>query len=317
MKQTSTLSKQIHCWLVKCLILLVAIGLLVACIAFVSLEGWNNNQTMTLLYSVVTPFLGVVFYFPLSRFLVNRDKRLIHIKIQIHRSLEKAEAKNKLDNLEKLYLGEQAEECVRYINEILLSKGMNDVSLDKIDTLFDEFGELKDDEGLRWFETMAIRHKYKIIKCGSSPEFDELFRSYKNRELTEKPHFPFLEMLLPLVISIVGLFATIYQALAAEGPLVNPLLDYFKVFGRTIFLASAFAIYGLTRGTEFAITKHQRLLEKIQKATPHCKKETESKTKNEKPISSRTQGLIRLSEWPSAILANDENPNCSGGVTFS
>ncbi|MBR2506981.1 MAG: hypothetical protein IKB70_08830 [Bacilli bacterium] len=229
---------------------LVCIVAVVTAIVFVAIEihkdGWSNENIIGVAYSVTTSTIGVAFYIPYSKYLVNRNKEIGHLKIQLDQTLDAFSKQEMIRDFEEYCISKENVERVCLIKDLLKDKvaDCDNLSFETLDAYFDKSGNLLNmDKKLKMTTRLTIKYLYKRIKQNRSDRFDDLYRSYKNGNLVDTPKFPLLEMVLPFVATIIGLFVAIYQTLVIEGELKFTVFQYIRVFVAFTFFMGIFAFY--------------------------------------------------------------------------
>lgn len=241
---------------------LVCLVVVITAIVFVVIEihkdGWSNENIIGVAYSVTTSTIGVAFYIPFSKYLVNKNKEIGHLKIQLNQTLDSLSKEEMIRDFEEYCINKDNVERICLIKDLLKEKAVDcdDLSIETLDAYFDKSGSLlKMDKKLKMTTRLTIKYLYERIKQNRSDRFDDLYRSYKNGDLVATPKFPLLELFLPFAATIIGLFVAIYQTLVINGELKFTVFQYIKVFIAFTFLMGMFAFYGA--GTNISKEKNK------------------------------------------------------------
>ena len=235
-------------------------------------DGWDNNDTIQLVFIGCLLFMGLLMSKSFLDFFVGANKGVLYSNNEIHRHFISMENKGEIEAFEESLIKEESESQLKRIEKVIRRKDKKaKISIDNLNNYFNEELGIYDGEiKLGFFSEMLVTSMYKKIEKHKSIKFEKLYRLVHSGELLEKKKFPLIEIVLQLLFGVVGMFATIYQTLNSNGSINEPLLNYFVAFASSIFFAFAISLYSSTSAKRGKINQNKELLNKMlasQKST--------------------------------------------------
>lgn len=229
-------------------------------------NGWNNNDTIQIVFSLFIVVAGIGATFPIHEYCLKFGKKMEFLNNEIYRLFREVDQKHKLAQLKESYVLEQYDKSIDVMQRIFRKKDKNViVNKNNLDSFFDNTSmKYKGSYNLSCFQIYRVNKEYKRIRESYSRDYESLFRDISSGDILKKPHLPVFELILPFFFGAFGLFATIYQTLNVNGELKEPLLNYLKLFGAVIFFVFSLELGNIRTTREQAIKSKTDIINRLK-----------------------------------------------------
>ena len=229
-------------------------------------NGWANNDTIQVVFCVMVAITGVVMIKSFQGYLIAKNKKVMFLKNDIYRLFLSMELDGSIKRYEQSLVDTDNRIRLEKINKIVKRKDKTAVvTIDNLNGYFDDKIEVYKGE-TNIFSFMRINSLYAEIKRNKSKKYEKMYASIHSGDYIREPKFPLFEFILPLLLGVIGIFVTIYEALSVNNPIKEPLIEYIKLFGATFLFALMFSIVTLRSRIEGEIADKKNTFAKLSEA---------------------------------------------------
>ena len=228
-----------HWWLLLAVVLGIAAAVCLIILIFNDVNsGWNGNKTVNYAFFVIIFLCGVSCVHPLYHYFLINNKEMIKSNNDLYRTLEKAENDETLKQYKIKKYNDAREKALAKINNYLYETTGQKISLshESIKSFIhnEDYSKkpynLDDDQGI------YLRVLYYEYRDKYSKEYEVLFSKYKSGDLVKLKDFPLFNFIIPLIVSFLGIFISVYQYVALSEQITDSLLRYVIVIIETTTL---------------------------------------------------------------------------------
>lgn len=244
--------------------LLITIGILVWDLVSRIRRGWNDNDTVNIVFFVMILALCPVMMKSFYDFFANNSKEVMLLNNDIYRLFRKMEENGSISNYEKYLIARENKRNIDKINHIVRRKDKNaQITIDNLDEHFYGLNGLYKGN-VNLFSSSRLETLYVHIKRNKSIAFERLYQLVHSGDLVKRYKFPLFEFVLPLLIGSIGLFATIYQTLASNYSIQESLTEYLKLFGSSVAFSFLCVLLASRSAREEMIKHKSNILRDMQ-----------------------------------------------------
>ena len=229
-------------------------------------NGWTNNDTIQIVFCVMVAIAGVAMIKSFQDYLIAKNKKVMFLKNDIYRLFISMELDGSVKRYEQSLVDADNRIRLEKINKIVKRKDKTAVvTIDNLNEYFDDKIEVYKGEA-NIFSFMRINSLYVEINRNKSKKYEKMYASIHSGDYIREPKFPLFEFILPLLLGIIGIFVTIYEALSVNNPIKEPLIEYIKLFGATFLFSLMYSIVTLRSRTEGEIAEKKNTFAKLNEA---------------------------------------------------
>ena len=229
-------------------------------------NGWTNNDTIQVVFLVAVAITGVAMIKSFQDYLIVKNKKVMFLKNDIYRLFIFMELDGSVKRYEQSLVDADNRIRLEKINKIVKRKDKTAVvTIDNLNEYFDDKLEIYKGE-INIFSFMRINPLFVEIKKNKSKKYEKMYASIHSGDYIREPKFPLFEFILPLLLGIIGIFVTIYEAISVNNPINEPLIEYLKLFGATFLFALMYSIVTLRSRIEGEISDKKNTFAKLSEA---------------------------------------------------
>lgn len=228
-------------------------------------QGWTNEKIVSYAFSIIVFIGGISMYSPIHEYVLSNDKKMIKSNNSLFRCFEEAERNGTLLKYKECLDDEERKPLLDKVDIFLASfnKDYEPMNYSSFCIFINEKRYLEKPYKLSKDE-LAQLFIYKIeLDDAYSAEFEELYRQYKTKEMICRHPFPVFNVLLPFIVSLIGLLATIYQFLTIGASLNTSIFTYIAVLLEIAAIGSLVTWRLADKEIDLNIEKNKQIIKTI------------------------------------------------------
>ena len=228
--------KKFFIWVKKNWILsvffILSIGIFLFGIIVDLIQGWSGEKTLRYIFGFVVILCGISIVFPLQEYKLHKSTLIVRSNNELYRYLERIEKEGRLDDLKMIMDREAKSQHLSKINARLKEyyPDHKDLGFEEVEDFFLERKFFREPYNVNKDYIAYLYVDYASYEEAFSEEFEEVYSKYKSRDLVRPAKFPLFDCILPLILAILGLFATVYSSIYITEELKVSLIVYIGLF---------------------------------------------------------------------------------------